>query len=131
MICLVEFWARRLSNSLFLQNSLGKESTTNMNNPITLDDWWNYIDTDCPIAKAKYFLRNYGGMGNGIYLRNVLAFLKEKTNLVCHRRYCEDRCDVSGCYSIQGEKENIIFRIDPTTPTVNGSRPYPSVVVCW
>ncbi len=100
-----------------------------MDSPQTLAEWWDYVKTDDPILKSKYLLRNYSGIGYSV--KQLLDFLATKTNFTCHRLYCPARCDVSGCYSIQGEKENIIFRVDPTTPTINGSRPFPSILVCW
>ena len=105
----------------------------------TFDLWWDYIKTDSPALKLRYFLRNYQTIcpsvpgGGGV--QGMLVFMKE-LGYLSHYNGNNPADSPVGCWTLR-ERENeaerfeILFRVDPNTPTVNGvRRGVPSICVC-
>lgn len=88
----------------------------------TLQDWWDFIDTDSMALKILYFLRNEHAIRSYIKdgesyvsIGKLLQFIGTKSNLICHRNYDYPPC---GVYSIREldnseEKFEFQFRVDP------------------
>ena len=105
----------------------------------TFAAWWDYIKTDSPALKLRYFLRNYQTIcpsvpgGGGV--QGMLVFMKERGYL-SHCRGQDPAKEPIGNWILKeapGETQQfeILFRVDPNTPTVNGvRRGVPSICVC-
>lgn len=104
--------------------------TIDITNPTTLGEWWDYIQTDSSALKTRYFFRNYSAICSNLdcTLHELLMFLGTKAKLTQHSK--NDPKKYSNSFSLVSETYEFTFRLDPTTPTINGSRPYPSIVLC-
>lgn len=103
---------------------------------MTVQDWWDYVKTDDPLLKVRYFLRNHGAMWDrswplGPALGTIMEFLKSRPELTVtqHRQY--GPYDFTGTWSIVYGADHVVFRIDPDSPSASGvRRGVPSICVC-
>lgn len=106
-----------------------------MSYPKTLEEFWNYIQTDSAPMKVRYFFRNQSAIRsscikNAVWttLQEFLDFLGTKVKLTKHRSYAYEPC---GTYSLVNEEMEFLFRIDPSTPGVHGPlHGMPSICLC-
>lgn len=92
----------------------------------TLQQWWDGIQAEDSMDKARYFLRNFEALGHPP--ADVIAFLKtrDEIGLKLHRAYGPEPC---GAYTMQNWRRVVQFRIDLASPAAR-RRDGVAVTVC-